>query len=203
MMFYSTFIMDDLALAAAAADSLTGDHFHELAGAVLDVGLVDKVGMVASLSRRSPATFGSINALGVVRGLDAATRHSALDFIRFLFRPDIYVTWLHMAPGGMMPVLREIAESEDFLRDPAGIFQRYGRERLVEIIQGFDHIRTFSHPGDGFFPEASRALAAGIISRMVHEVASGAARPDQAALAAQAELERLMSQPGSGMPKKR
>ena len=38
MMFYSTFIMDDLALAAAAADSLTGDHFPELNGAAFDVG---------------------------------------------------------------------------------------------------------------------------------------------------------------------
>ena len=189
MMFYSTFIMDDLALAAAAADSLTGDHFPELNGAAFDVGLVDQVGMVAALDRRSRATFGSINALGVVRGLDAATRAGALDFIRFLFRPDIYVTWLHMAPGGMMPVLREIPESEDFLRDPAGIFQRYGRQRLIEVIQGFDHIRTFSHPGDGFFPEASRALAAGVISRMVHQAASGASPPDQAALAAEAEFE--------------
>jgi multiple sugar transport system substrate-binding protein len=194
MMFYSTFIMDDLVLGAAAADSLTGEHFPELDGAAFDVGLVDKVGVVPALNRRSRATFGSINALGIVRGLDAATRARALDFIRFLFQPDIYVTWLHMAPGGMMPVLREIAESEAFLRDPPGIFQRYGRQRLIEIVQGFDHIRTFSHPGDGFFPEASRALAEGIISRMVHQVASGVLPPDQAALAAEAELELLVSQ---------
>jgi multiple sugar transport system substrate-binding protein len=103
-----------------------------------------------------------------------------------------------MAPGGMMPVLREIAESGVFLRDPPGIFQRYGRQRLIEIFQGFDHIRTFSHPGDGFFPEASRALAAGIISRMVHQVASGALPPDQAAPAADAELELLVSQAPQG-----
>jgi multiple sugar transport system substrate-binding protein len=191
--------MDDLALAAAAADSLTADHFPELSGAAFDVGLVDQVGMVAALSRRSPATFGSISALGVARDLDAATRARALDFIRFLFRPDIYVTWLHMAPGGMMPVLREIAESEAFLRDPAGVFQRYGRPRLLEIVRGFDHIRTFSHPGSGFVPAASRAFAAGIISRMVHQVASGARPPEEAAQAAAAELAALRS-PGGSAP---
>ena len=110
-----------------------------------------------------------------------------------MFRPDIYITWLHMAPGGMMPVLRDIAQSEDFLRDPMGVFRRYGRERLAKILDGFDDIRTFSLRDGRFHPEASRAFARGVVSRMVHSVASGQSTPEAAALEADAELRQLLA----------
>jgi multiple sugar transport system substrate-binding protein len=193
MMFYSTFIMDDLANAAEAADALSQDHFPELDGASFDATLVDRVGMVPVLVEQVPAAFGSINAIGITKGLDPETRELARAFLRFVFRPDIYITWLHMAPGGMMPVLRDIAQSEDFLRDPMGIFQRYGRERITRIIAGFDNIRTFSHRDGRFYPEASRAFAAGVVSRMVRSVASGQSTPEAAAVAAEGELRQLRS----------
>ncbi len=192
MMFYSTFIMDDLANAADAADALSQDHFPELGGASFDARLIDRVGMVPTLVDRVAAAFGSINAIGVTKGLAPETRELALAFLRFVFRPDIYITWLHMAPGGTMPVLRDIAQSEDFLRDPMGIFRRYGRERITRIIAGFDNIRTFSHRDGRFYPEASRAFAAGVVSRMVHGVASGQSTPEAAARDAETELRQLL-----------
>jgi len=192
MMVYSTFIMDDLATAAAAADALSRDHFPELDGTSFDATLLDRVGMVPTLIGRMPAAFGSINAIGITKGLDPGTRELALAFLRFVFQPDIYITWLHMAPGGMMPVLRDVAQSEDFLRDPMGIFRRYGRERIAKIIAGFDDIRTFSHRDGRFHPEANRAFAEGIVSRMVHSVASGRSTPETAALEAEAELRQLL-----------
>ena len=127
-------------------------------------------------------------------GLDAATRDLALTFLEFLFRPDIYITWLHMAPGGMMPVLRDVAASEDFLRDPTGIFQRYGRDRIAAIIAGFDHIRTFSHSDGRFRPEASRAYAAGILGRLVQRAARGTDTPLNVARAAETELRQLLAE---------
>ena len=46
MFLYSTFIMDDLALADAAAGSLTGDNFSNLKGSKFDPQLVNKTGVV-------------------------------------------------------------------------------------------------------------------------------------------------------------
>jgi multiple sugar transport system substrate-binding protein len=191
MMFYSTFIMDDLAIASVAADSLTGKHFPDLDGASFDVGLIDKVRMTPVLTRRQPISYGSINAIGVAAGLDESTRALALDFLGFLFRPDIYITWLHMAPGGMMPVLRDIAQGDDFFRDPSGVFQRYGRARIVAIIAGLEKLSSFGRAGDRFNPYASRALADGIVARMVHRTVIGEA-PRHAAAQAEVEMRERM-----------
>jgi hypothetical protein len=91
----------------------------------------------------------------------------------------------------MMPVLGEIAESQNLPRDPGGMFQRCRRRRLVGIIEGFDHLQTFSHPGGRFLPDASRAVAAGIISDMVYQMASGARTAKEAAQATEVERRAL------------
>jgi multiple sugar transport system substrate-binding protein len=49
-----------------------------------------------------------------------------------------------MAPGGMNPVLKDIAVNARFQNDPKGIFNHYGTEKMAEIIDGLDNIETFS-----------------------------------------------------------
>ena len=167
MLFYSTFIMDDLALERVASDSLTGANFPDLDGADFDPNLVQNVGMVPYVSRRDRAGYGMINGFGVCKGLSGEESEAVMQFLTFLYSPEPYVVWLHMAPGGMLPVLRDVAEANRFMADPSGIFRRYGRERIQGILGGLAEVRSFGLVGGKRQPAASLVYAEGVIPRMV------------------------------------
>lgn len=167
MMFYSTFIMDDLALAGVARNSLTTENFPELEGAAFDPDLVVKVRMAPTIRNARKAGYGVINGFGIRRGLSDAEQRAVKDFLSFLYEPAHYVTWLHMAPGGMMPVLRDIGSGDRFLADPSGIFRRYGRAKVKDIIDGLAAIDTFGVVAGRLQPASSVVYADNVLSRMI------------------------------------
>lgn len=191
MLFYSTFIMDDLALAGVAADSLTGENFEELEGNSFDPELVNKVRMVPSIRRTRAANYGVINGFGIRGRLTEEERRCVDSFLEFLYEPAHYVSWLHMAPGGMMPVLRDIASSDRFLADPLGIFRRYGRDKVRDIIEGLSAIENFGLVGGRLQPASSLVYADSVISRMIQRtVFDGMSAADSVKQAAQ-EIETI------------
>jgi multiple sugar transport system substrate-binding protein len=194
MMFYSTFIMDDLAVSSVAADSLTGRNFEELTGAPYDFRLPENTGMVSGLTGTRTAGYGVLHALGLIRSGDPARKEAARRFARFLFREDAYVTWLHMAPGGMMPVLQDIAASPVFYRDAQGVFHKYRRRRMESILAGFDSLQSFAFEDGRLIPEAAQVSARGVIGRMIEETLSGKASPEQAVHAAAERMKAIARQ---------
>ncbi len=193
-MFYSTFIMDDLAIAGVAADSLKGGRFAGLDGAAFDIDLVSRTGFTTRLGPPA-AAFSTINGLAIVRHRDPNGRAAALDFLRFLFRPDSMVVWLHMAPGGMLPVRSGLAGSEAFLRDPLGVFRRFGRDAVRTLSDGLATAGGFSHWNGTNVTRAATIHADGVIGRMVAAVIAGEATPTEASRAAQQEAEILAGGP--------
>lgn len=198
MLFYSTFIMDDLALKRVASDSLTGDHFSDLTGAEFDPKLVENVAMAPVIRREKGASYGMVNGFGICRRAGKEEQEAAERFLEFLYRPDHYVTWLHMAPGGMMPVLRDVAVSDLFLADPSGIFRRYGRSKVRDIIQGLDSIRSFGLVDGNRRPEASVVYAEGVISRMVERTLFEGVSPRASAKTATGEIREIVDRLCSG-----
>ena len=192
MLFYSTFIMDDLALEQVAADSLTGDNFSDLTGAAFNPNLVQNVRMVPFVQRERKSGYGMINGFGVSRSLSAEERDAVERFLAFLYQPAQYVTWLHMAPGGMLPVLRDVAESAQFLADPSGIFRRYGRSKIVGIINGLASIRTFGMVGGKRQPAASLVYTAGVIPRMVKRTVFESVPAPKSLAEATAEIREIV-----------
>ena len=67
MFFYSTYIMDDLALAEVAAGSLTDAHFPQLGKVTFDPKLVDNTRVVATITKTKPGAYGAIVGLGLVK----------------------------------------------------------------------------------------------------------------------------------------
>ncbi|WP_316975667.1 ABC transporter substrate-binding protein [Shumkonia mesophila] len=191
MMFYSSLIMDDLAIAGIARDSLRGDRFAGLGGAAFDPELVRRTKLVTAFAPTG-ASYSAINGLGVPRGLDGRRRTAVYDFLRFLFRPDSYVVWLHMAPGGMLPVRRDIAGTDAFLRDPLGVFRRFGRDQVSRLADSLTHPGSFTQWHGTTVPNAATVHADGLVGRMVARVVAGAASPANSARAAQAEAEALL-----------
>ena len=194
MFFYSSFIMDDLALAEVAAGSLTSENFAELAGTSFDPDLVNNTRMVPIIANTQDAGYGVVVSLGIVESDDAAETEAAQQLLSFLYEPDSYITWLHMAPGGMNPVLRDIAASEDYMSDPRGIFTRYGSDSIEEIIEGLEAIQTFSLVDGQVFPASGEIFARQIIPQMIFRATWEDVPVDEAVAWAEAQMLDVISE---------
>jgi len=192
MFFYSTYIMDDLALQEAAKGSLTGEFFKELAGADFDPDLVGKTKVASIVTNTSSAGYGTVVSLGFFAQGDPAKTAAAQKFIEYLYMPNAYITFLHMAPGGMNPMLKEIATNARFQNDPVGIFKRYGTEKMAEIINGLDSIQTFSIVDGKRIETASEITAKQILPQMLYKVTQENMSATNAMTWAEAEMRKLI-----------
>lgn len=191
MFFYSTYIMDDLALAEVAAGSLTSENFTDLAGNSFDPELVENTRMASTVSNSEDAGYGVVNSLAFPAQGDAAKTEAAKGFLRYLYTPNAYITFLHMAPGGMNPVLKEIASNERFQNDPKGIFKNYGKDKMVEIIAGLDNIETFSIVEGNRIAAASTIFSKQIIPQMLYKITQEDMDVDSAMAWAEDEMMKL------------
>jgi multiple sugar transport system substrate-binding protein len=192
MFFYSTYIMDDLALAEVAAGSLTDQNFPQLGGGKFDPQLVNTTRVSPTITHTQPAGYGAIVALGLINQKDKAKNDAARRLVAFLYEPNSYITFLHMAPGGMNPMLRDIARMPEYLNDPKGIFNRYGREKIEEIISGLDNIGSFTIVRGKTFPEAGKIYAKQIIPRMIYAATIGGMSPKQALVWAEKQMRKII-----------
>ena len=192
MFFYSTYIMDDLAIESVAAGSLTGDNFEGLEGAFFDPELVNNTRLASIITHDQPAGYGVIDTLGFPKQSDPAATAAARKFLQYLFTPNAYVTFLHMAPGGMNPVLPEVTDPPRFLNDPKGVYTHYGPEKLAEIIGGLESIQTFGIVEGNRIDAASLIFAQQILPQMLYAITQEGADIDRAMAAAEAAMRDLM-----------
>lgn len=191
MFFYSTYIMDDLALAEVAAGSLTSENFAELAGTSFDPDLVKNTRMVSTITNDESAGYGVVVSLSLPNQGDPAKTAAAQQFIRYLYSPNAYITWLHMAPGGMNPVIKDIAVNPQFQKDPKGIFVNYGVDKIAEIIDGLGSIETFGIVDGNRITAASVIYSKQIIPQMLYKITQEGVDVDEAINWAEGEMKKL------------
>jgi multiple sugar transport system substrate-binding protein len=194
MFFYSTYIMDDLALAEIAAGSLTGENFSDLKGSTFDPELVNNTGVVSIIKEKKPAGYGSIVALGVIDRKSEKEKSAVKKFVEFMYEPFSYITFLHMAPGGMNPVLRDIASMPEYLNDPKGIFKRFGREKVEAVIEGLDSIGSFTFVDGRSFPQSGKIYSKMIIPQMIYSVTIEGKSPEKALEWAEGEMIKVLKE---------
>jgi len=192
MFFYSTYIMDDLAMAEVAASSLTDEHFPELTDGTFDPNLVDNTKMVSAITNTIDAGYGTIVSLAFPDTKDEDKTIAAVRFAEYLFTPSAYITFLHMSPGGKNPVLRDIATNPDFQNDPSKLFEYYGSEKMEEIIMGLDSIETFSIVDGNRINVASEVYSKQIIPQMIYRILWEDESIDSAIEWAEGEINELM-----------
>ncbi|TDO99836.1 ABC transporter substrate-binding protein [Marinomonas balearica] len=194
MFFYSTYIMDDLALAEVAKGSLTSENFKELSGGTFDPDLVKNTAFAPIISHKSAASYGTLSGLVALKTSSMAQSDATKDFIEFMYDPASYITFLHMAPGGMNPMLKGIAEDPAYLDDPNGVFKLYGADKMKQIVSGFDDIRSFSVVEGMTFPESGEIFAKSVIPRMLYSVTIEDESPKKALDAAEQEMKAIVAQ---------
>ena len=192
MFFYSTYIIDDLALAEVAAKSLTSENFADLAGAGFDPELAENTRMAPLVTKVRSSGYGHLDSLAFPETGDPAKTAAARKFAEYLFSPNSYITVLHMAPGGMIPVLKDIAANPRFQADPKNVLESWGTDKMAEIIGGLDSIESFGMVEGRRIDAAALIYSRQIIPRMIYKVTQERESVDAAMAWAEEEMRKLM-----------
>ncbi|HRV02984.1 MAG TPA: extracellular solute-binding protein, partial [Mesotoga sp.] len=167
MFFYSTYVMDDLALAEIQTTIISE----------FDPNMVKNTEFAPFMSNSRSSSFGQVISLAVTK--TSQNKLDVLKFLDFMFKPENYIKYIHMAPGGMLPTRSSIAESEAFMNDPKGIYKSYGAEKIKSIIYGLENIEKFGYVEGRVFPEMGKISGAFTIGNGIVMMFDNNATPDE------------------------
>ena len=181
MLFYSTYIMDDL----VDGSGLDGGGNVEIP--VED--LPGKTGFAYEMAGpNGSASYGQLATLGIMAGADPM----AQEVVKFYLTGDNYLKVLELAPFGKVPVLESAVESWGGL---SPYFANYSPETLAQIANGFDTMQRWLFRPD--YDATQRAVVGDIegrllISQAISNIAlEGTMTPETAAAWLQEQVEAL------------
>ena len=80
----------------------------------------------------------------------------------------------------------------EYLNDPKGVFKRYGREKVEDIIKGLENIGSFTSVEGRLFPESGKIYSRMIIPRMIYSVTIEGKDPEEALEWAEEQMEKIV-----------
>lgn len=178
MIFYSTYIMDDIAVEEVQRGRI--DKF--------DPKLVVNTGFANYMINIKPSSYGQVVALGILK--TSKNSEEVKEFIKFLMDGSNYIYWLHMAPGGMNPTRKSTAADPAFLNNP--VLERYGSEKIQEIIAALENVERFDFYEGHVLTEMSKISGNFIIGKAINLMFANDWTPEEAANWAQAEAEKIL-----------
>ncbi|KAF2956614.1 extracellular solute-binding protein [Marinitoga sp. 38H-ov] len=177
MIFYSTYIMDDIAVEEVQKGRI--NKFNP--------ELVKNTGFANKMINVRPSSYGQVVALGITKN---ANKEEVEKFVKFLMTDKNYVYWVHMAPGGMNPTRKSVAESEAFLDNP--VLERYGKEKIAEIVAALDSVERFEFLNGKVITDMSKLSANFVIGKAINYMFANDWTPQQTAMWAQKEAEKVL-----------
>jgi multiple sugar transport system substrate-binding protein len=184
MLFYSTYIMDDL----VDGSGLEG-------GGSVEIPVEDLPGNTGfayeMAGPNGAASYGQLVTLGIMSGADPI----AQDVIAFYMTGDNYLKVLGLAPFGKVPVLESAVEGWGGLSD---YFANYSPETLAQIANGFDTMQRWLFRPD--YDATERAVVGDIEGRLLIPQAisnialEGTMTPETAAEWLQEQVEALLAE---------
>lgn len=178
MIFYSTYIMDDIAVEEVQRGRIE-DY---------DPELVVNTGFANYMTNKRPTSYGQVVALGVLE--NSKNELEAKEFIKFLMTGSNYIYWLHMAPGGMNPTRSTTAADPAFLENP--VLERYGTEKLQEIIAALENVERFDFYEGKVLTEMSKLSGSFVIGKAINLMFANDWTPEDTAEWAQSEAMKVL-----------
>jgi multiple sugar transport system substrate-binding protein len=184
MLFYSTYIMDDLVDGSGKEDgSVVELAYEDLAG---------RTGFAPSMEGpNGAATYGQLVALGIMRDADPV----AVDVIKFFMTGENYQSILALAPMGKVPVLESAV---DEWSTSSNYFEFYPAETLAAVAAGYDSMQRWLFRPD--YDVTERAVVGDIEGRLlIPQVLSniaieGSMTPETGAEWLQEQVEILLAE---------
>jgi multiple sugar transport system substrate-binding protein len=184
MLFYSTYIMDDLVDGSGLAD-----------GGSVDITITDLAGNTGFASEMAgpngSASYGQLVTLGIMQGADPV----AQDVVKFFMTGENYLDILALAPFGKVPTLKSAVEGWGGLSD---YFGNYSEDTLAQIADGFDSMQRWLFRPD--YDATQRAVVGDIEGRLliptvISNIAlEGTMTPETAAQFLQEQVELLLAE---------
>ena len=128
MMWYSTYIMDDLVDGSGMEDGGTVEVVEDLAA---NSGFAPSI-----VSANGSASYGQLVTLGILEGADPL----AQDVVEFFMTGQNYLDVLAVAPMGKVPVLKSAVDGWRGLSD---YFEYYSEETIAQIADGYDSMQRW------------------------------------------------------------
>ncbi|MDX9865385.1 MAG: extracellular solute-binding protein [Anaerolineaceae bacterium] len=184
MLFYSTYIMDDLVDGSGMEDGSMVDLAYE--------DLAARTGFAPSMEGpNGAASYGQLVAMGIMQGADPV----AQDVLKFFMTDENYQEILALAPFGKVPVLESAV---DEWQSSSEYFANYPPETLESIAAGYDTMqRWLFRPDYGTVERAvvgdieGRLLIPQVISNIAIE---GTMTPESGAAWLQEQVELLRAE---------
>jgi multiple sugar transport system substrate-binding protein len=183
MLFYSTYIMDDL----VDGSGMEGGGNVEIA--VEDLAL--KTGFASQMvGPNGSASYGQLVTLGIMQGADPEAQ-----MVVEYFLTEGYIDVLALAPFGKVPVLESAVEEWGEL---SPYFANYSEETLAQIAGGFDSMQRWLFRPD--YDATERAVVGDIEARLlIPQVISkialeGTMTPEVAAAWLQEQVEAMLAE---------
>lgn len=151
MIMYSSYIMGDI---SSNTDGMASD-----------------TAFAPYIERDRRSSFGQLVLFNVIDTASDADRETAEAYIEHVLTGDQYVEFLHMAPGGMNPVLKSTAESDTY-RDNETL-QEWGQETLSNISGAFDNIERFGYVDGQMIPAFGDITSRSLVAQAVRRVSEG------------------------------
>lgn len=188
MLFYSTYIMDDL----VEGSGMEG-------GGKIQIAVENLAGKTnfAPVMRgpNGEATYGQLVTFGIMQG----AAPEAQDVIKFFMTGQNYLDILALAPFGKVPVLKSAV---DGWKELSPFFASYSDETLAQIANGFDYMQRWLFRPD--YDATQRAVIGDIegrllIPQVISQIAlEGTMTPDERAAWLQQQVEAIYAERQAG-----
>lgn len=148
MIMWSSYIIDDL----------------------LEAGMADDTGFAPYVSRENEASYGQVTGFGITVNDNEAVQRTAEAFTEYMFQPDQYVEWLHMAPGGMQSVRQSVSESDAYQDNEV---LTAWEDTVATISSALDNVQRFGFVNGQSIPAFGQIASQLLVAEAVVRVYEG------------------------------
>lgn len=172
MMFYSPYIMDDIAGLVEAYQVTVPD-------------LAKNTGFAPIIQGPSgiKASYGQLVTLGIFKDTDT---EAAVEFVKYVLGPG-YVDILFMSPGGKVPVRKDVVD--EWLNHK--VFSFYDPAVVADVAGGMDMIQRWGFMEGNIVPLVSDVYGRKLVPVVIEKILTGDMTPEQAAAWLQEQTEAL------------
>jgi multiple sugar transport system substrate-binding protein len=184
MLFYSTYIMDDL---------VEGSGLES--GGNVEIPVENLAGKTAFAPKmegpHGSASYGQLVTLGIMQGADPV----AQDVVKFFLTGENYQDVLALAPFGKVPVLKSAVEGWSAL---SPYFANYSEDTLAQIANGYDTMQRWLFRPD--YDATEKAVVGDIEGRLLiptvlsNIALEGSMTPETGAAFLQTQVEELVAE---------
>lgn len=157
-------------------------------GGVAEAGFINDLAFVLPTNKQ-PAAFGTVTVLSIAEGMEDAQTEAAKKFVSYLLQDEHNIEWLHMAPGGVQPVLSKVSTSDAYLDNET--IQAFA-PISADIASAFDNLQVFGSVEGKNFTIMGDITNTGVISKALNNVVVQKGDVAAEAATAQKSIEDMM-----------